>query len=618
MKRKTIIIYSAIACLLLQVAGSYGQEHKGPLCWNPYLFNNNDNAPKLKTTALTLPFFEDFTDYDLYPNHGRWVENQVYINNTMCVSPISRGVATLDALNEKGLPWVYSNTDFASADSLTSQPINLSPYTPADSLYLSFFYQPQGNGYFPLAQDTLFVYMKVKYGDWVPVWRTPGTSLAPFKQIMIPITDTLFLHSSFQFRFSNIAALNWADAIWNVDYVRLDINRNMNDTAFNDIGFSSDPSFLLNDYTSMPYRQFYAYPVGERTAFIVDSINNNNKTLQPLSVGFSARALNSASTVLRSPVMHNITIPPATIASVSDSAYTITITPGGPYDKVVFENKYFFQSTAATGSIPNDTIIKNQVFDNYLAYDDGTAEQSYYLTLYPSLPGKLEVEYHLNIPDTMRGMAIYFGRQVPSSSYKLFDIEVYSALSGINGATADNVLYRQEACSPGYADTVNHFWVYKFDNPVALPAGTFYTGAFMPALSGDDSLYFGFDVNRVGGNHAYYNVASAWVPSSLQGAIMMRPLLGQYVTASSVPVVKEAVRPKWEVTPNPAQDKLNIYFPGDEKAAYRITNIQGQTVLHGQAQSGTTIDIEGLKPGMYFVSIALSGLSGIPQKFIKL
>ena len=537
----------------------------------------------------------------------------------MCVSPVSRGVATFDALNEKGLPWnPLSNTDFSYADSLTSQPIDLSSLGPADSLYLSFFYQPQGNGFFPLPADTLFLLMRIRYGDWLPVWKMPGSSVQPFKQVMVPITDSLYFYSDFQFRFVNIAALNYSDAVWNVDYIRLDKNRSQADTAINDIAFSSDPTFLLNDYTSMPYRQFYANPTAERASQYTDSIHNNYNTPQSITYGFSARDL-ATGTVLQ-PLTLNSSIPPASnIRQLLNSSYSATVPPPASlYDKVVFENKYFVETSSATGSMPNDTIVREQLFDNYLAYDDGTAEQSYYLSLFPTLPGKIAIEHHLNIPDTMRGMAIYFGRQVPDASYKPFSIVVYSDLAGINGAVADHLLYLQDPCNPGYIDTINHYWIYKFDTPVPLPAGTFYAGVFMPAESGSDSLYFGLDMNRLGGNHTYYNVLSSWNPSLIHGAIMMRPLLGQSVTSSKI--TEAALRPKqtWEIAPNPATNELTFQFASDRQANYVITNIQGQVVMKGLIFADKTLDISGLQPGMYLVNITSNGVSEAPKKLIKL
>ena len=602
------------------------EEVAGPLLCNPALFNKQvPHKLVKKTTAaadpLMLPFFEDFTGYNVYPDSTKWQDYQVYINNTMGFRPVSRGMATFDALDYRGIPYdSFSNTNFRFADSLTSVPINMSLdiLSPADSVYFSFFYQPQGNSYYPLIQDSLILYFKTRFGGFEKIWSVQGSSLKPFTQVMIPIADSVFYDSSFQFRFVNVGALYWSDAIWNVDYIRLNKGRNLYDTVLNDIGFSSEPSFLLNDYSSMPYRQFYANPIVERASQYSVNITNNYQTPKTVTCGYTGIALNTGDILRGNTWNAAVTIPALTAQPQVFSRYNtlVPLTSVGIYDKVIFENSYFCQSISAADSSGNDTVKKEIVFDNYLAYDDGSAEKSYYLNLYPTLPGRLAVEYHLNMPDTLRGMSIYFGRQVPFAFNKLFSIEIYDALKGVLGFPADHLLYTQELCFPGYADSLNHFWNFKFDKPLPLPAGTFYAGTFQPAESGSDSLYFGLDVNRIGTNHAYYNVLSGWAPSQISGAIMMRPLLGQFVLSTDVDDVMQK-RQRLTLTPNPAEDQLRFEFDGNAEAQYTITDVQGRRVQQGAVRNGNTINIAQLMPGLYFVNIVTEGLPSATQKIVK-
>lgn len=592
------------------------QEHKGPLYYNSNINTCGHANLAAKKTSLALPFFDDFTINSIYPDTNKWTDHQAFVNNTMGKNPITRGVATLDALNEIGQPWdPYHNTVVRFSDSLTSRPLDLSSYSPADSLYLSFYFQPQGNGFYPLTGDSLFVFMRIRYGDWLPVWKVQGTSVKPFTQVMIPITDTLMYYNGFQFRFVNLAAMHYSDAVWNVDYIKLDAHRNINDTVITEVAYTDQPGSILNDYTSMPYRQFLAAPGAERAGTVSSTIRNNSTT-QPITRNFTAKDVASG-TVLLSPVTGTATLPDYSINNFTNSVYSSTVGSTGLFDKVVFENKFYIESTTGTGTTANDTIVSQQVFDNYLSYDDGSAEQSYYLTLFPTLPGKLAIEHHLNIPDTMKGMAIYFGRQVPFPGYKQFDIVVYSSLAGVNGASTDNIIYTQFTCSPGYADTVNHFWVYKFDDPVALPAGTFYTGVFMPAESGDDSLYFGLDVNRIGGNHVYYNVLSYWSPSTIHGAVMMRPLLGQNIVSSSVKDVSIADTHSTGFFPNPATTSIAFTLSAAHNALWKIADLTGRVLLEGEAMNGSIADITELKPGLYLVTLQAENGTIETQKLIK-
>jgi hypothetical protein len=600
------------------------QEAVGHLMCNPALFQQSRPIlPAKKTTAvepLTLPFFEDFTNYGPFADGGKWTDFHVYVNNTMGHNPISRGVATFDALDWRGIPYdSFNNVSFRYADSLTSQPINLSLnlVTPADSLYLSFFYQPQGKGFFPLLQDSLMLFLKTRFGGFKKVWSVAGTALKPFQQVMIPISDSLYFDSFFQFRFINIGALYWADAIWNVDYIRLNSGRSMGDTVINDFGFADNPSFLLNDYTSMPYRQFFAYPAAERASQYYLSLRNNYGFSQTTKQGYTATSLNTG-TLLKPHAWNSLSVPALNTSQISTPSYStlVPLSSVGNYARVVFQNKHYIESVSTSDPPENDTIVKDMVFDNYLAYDDGTAEKSYYLNLYPTLPGRVAVEYHLNKPDTVRGMSIYFGRQVPFATNKIFNINIYTSLAGVNGSPSDNLIYTQEYCIPGYIDTINHFWNYKFDVPVVLPAGTFYAGTFQPAESGSDSLYLGLDVNRIGSNHAYFNVLSGWEPSLVSGAIMMRPLLGQDFTASSVQDISLSAR-RWSVTPNPASEVLSLNYDGTDGERYTIVDLQGRQMLQGSVPADKSVNISGLAPGMYFIRLSGSINNFATLKFIK-
>ncbi len=621
---------AAILCLFIlgafaSLSPVYGQEYAGATNYNALLIGGPGNRvanKNAKTTitadTLTLPFFEDFTGYGVYPDTTKWVDYEVYINNTMGASPVSRGVATFDALDDHGYPYdSFSNINFRYCDSLTSQPINLSSSVVGDSIYFSFFYQPQGNGFYPLPGDSLMLYFKDQYGGFVKVWATKGTTLQPFRQIMIPITDTIYYHNSFQFRFVNKAALYWADAVWNVDYIRMDRNRYAGDTVITDVAFTTDPTFLLNDYSFMPYNQFIANPSGEIVTQVSDSIKNSSPTFQNVNYGFAVNDITGGAVLSPAGTIGATLISGHGSKQVTGPLSVSVFPPYPPGASVVFQTQYSL-SAPFGGPSANDTVIKNQVFDNYLAYDDGTAEKSYFLILSPTLDGRIAIEFHLNEADTMQGMAIYFGRQAPAPSYKNFNIFVWSALGNVNGASADVAIDSQEFYVPQYTDSQNHFWVYTFDNPLPLPIGTFYAGTQQPASSGDDTLYFGLDVNRIGANHAYFNVLHNWQSSLISGAIMMRPILGKHVIGTSVSNIR-LQQPKWQATPNPATDRLQLEIETETpQAVYHITDILGHCVLQGAATNNKVVDISSLTPGMYLVNIIINGVAGAPQKIVKL
>jgi hypothetical protein len=597
------------------LAASAQGEGVAPLRFNPQLKGITPKSSLAKKTAakLSLPFFEDFTDYALFPSSDRWADSEVYINNTMCIDPIARSVATFDALNKRGRPYdTVSRYSQLYADSLTSQPFDLSIHTPGDSIYLSFFYQPQGRGFSPETSDSFMLFFHRKSGGWQQMWAVPGADVQPFQQVMIKVADTDFLYDNFQFRFVNKASINSNDDVWNLDYIRMAANRNANDTAVRDLAFTDDPTFLLNDYTSMPYRQFLANAAAERSASMSGIIWNHYNTNATVNYGYTAVETTTGNPLGSASSTVNIT--PFDKQTFSFPVYSTTVTPPGNLSRIVYRNTFFLQSGSPNEPKANDTIVREQVFDNYLAYDDGTAEKSYFLNLASSLPGKTAIEFHLNRADTLRGMAIYFGQQVPTASGKYFSGVVYSKLGGIAGGTQDVKIHEQEFLTPIFTDSINCFTVYRFDTGIIMPTGVFYLGTTQPASSGSDSLYIGLDVNRVSGNHLYYNVLNSWQSSSVSGALMIRPLLGGPITGTAVDKVTTPAN-VLSVYPNPCRALLHISGKTDN-ARYLITDMQGRAVQEG-LYTNNGISVVSLPPGMYLLRLKQGEYWSVPQKFIK-
>ncbi len=141
------------------------------------------------TSAITLPFFEDFTTSHIYPDEKKWQEKAVFVNENFPYFATNIGVATFDALDSTGK--IYANADWVpfEADVMTSNAIRLDSIfdpvvrslSPADSLYLSFFYQPQGYGRKPESHDTLL--LEFSYlGD---------TAFAYYDTVLVPLNEIL-------------------------------------------------------------------------------------------------------------------------------------------------------------------------------------------------------------------------------------------------------------------------------------------------------------------------------------------------------------------------------------------------------------------------------------------
>ena len=128
-------------------------------------FGTTHDAPAMRGVAAArfLPFFDDFSHSNTYPDSTKWTDNNVLVNDGFPLCAPNRKGATFDVLDASGKVYSYAISNAFVAEYLTSARIRLDSImdpdpralTPADSIYLSFYYQPQGNGNPPEAQDSL-------------------------------------------------------------------------------------------------------------------------------------------------------------------------------------------------------------------------------------------------------------------------------------------------------------------------------------------------------------------------------------------------------------------------------------------------------------------------------
>ena len=120
-------------------------------------------ARHINETGIFLPFFDDFSQSRLFPDSTKWTDRNALVTDGFPLNPPTRNAATLDVLDEQGRVYDYAISNAFVAEYLTSARIRLDSVmepnpmalTPADSVYFSFWYQPQGNGNPPEAQDSL-------------------------------------------------------------------------------------------------------------------------------------------------------------------------------------------------------------------------------------------------------------------------------------------------------------------------------------------------------------------------------------------------------------------------------------------------------------------------------
>ncbi len=558
--------------------------------------------PALKSIkgSLELPFFDDFSGSDVYPDSRKWSDRYVFINSDYPVNPISVNVATLDAIDHTGALYEHATTWPFPADRLTSNAINLA-YPASDSIYLSFFYQPQGRGDIPQTHDSLRVeFFSPETEDWRVAWSVPGDSLHEFKLVMLPLSDPEYLQDGFRFRFSNIASI--ADNRhnpgtmgncdhWHVDYVYLNRGRTYADTVFSDVAFIKPIRSVLNNYEAMPWNQFQAGRIAEMGSVLPVAYRNLDNTERIVQRNFSIYD------VYENRTAHSF---PGGAAGIGprqihdfNADLTWSFTSANP-DSALFRVRAWL---TVEGLEPryNDTVVYHQRFSNYFALDDGTAENGYGLAGGGSENARIACRFRAYRADSLRAIKIYFNQSLNHASRQYFNLAVWDDDNGRPG----NIIYLQEGLRPVYEDELNRFHTYHLDNAVPV-SQIFYVGIIQTTT---EFLNIGFDVNRNNRNRLFYNIFGEWRNSSFEGSLMIRPVVGESHPPLSVadPPGTQHIR----VYPNPARDILFIdtgpeSAPGS--ATYSLINSAGQIVYQEDAAI-RSIDVSKFPAGIYFVRI---------------
>lgn len=593
---KRILIYTYIFTFFLNQ--SIAQEYTQAMRYSAMLEKANAefNYSRKTVDTLTLPFFDDFSKDGVYPNQQKWIDRNVFINNNFSKQPPSKGVATFDGFNAKGQPYVASEFAFGVCDTLTSAPIDLN-LAPSDSIYLSFFIQPQGYGRQPAINDSLILEFKnLNTGRFVKIASWPGAKSYAFKQILIPIKDTLFLKKGFQFRFKNKGSQYGADDHWHIDYVRLNKNRNSNDTLVQDVSINSNATPLLNPYSAIPWNQFDASLLAEN--HFVDIKNNFNSSsnvdftftsyLGSTKLDSVTKGLFLASGITSNEESKKVQIPAQTAAFNVLTTYTASTT-----------NDFIDV---------NDTLKSLQMFKDYYAYDDGTAEDGYGLTINGS-NGRFAYEFTTKNEDTLSHIQIHFTqKQVPIVN-EIFTLTVWKSL------TPEVILYQKTSQEPIYIDSLNGFTTYELDSTLLIN-GTFYIGWVQAS---NFFMNIGFDRNSVHSNFMYYKVnALGWQQSSLAGTAMIRPVFADRLSTG----IKNQRRYKQTFTifPNPGNGYMNLNYSENIKNEdiqfVKVYNMLGQEKY--TSTEITSIDISSLPKGMYIVQIVdFNNRTIATQKYLK-
>jgi hypothetical protein len=214
--------------------------------------------------TLSLPFFDNFSGPYTegaanHPDTNLWFDSRtVFTFRTSAINPPDVGTVEFDGTNDEAERYITVVAS-GTADSLLSQAFDLSSYSAADNIYLSFWVQPGGLADNPEDDDFLRLFFLDEDTNWVEqLVLAPGDTTS-FLPVAVPVNQPEYLHGGFQFKFENTAALTGHYDVWHLDYVSLDINRSLGDTVQPDAAVQNFARSILDTpYTHMTLREYNA------------------------------------------------------------------------------------------------------------------------------------------------------------------------------------------------------------------------------------------------------------------------------------------------------------------------------------------------------------------------
>ncbi|MDU0372359.1 T9SS type A sorting domain-containing protein [Hymenobacter endophyticus] len=601
--------FSSAALLSLAVVEAQAQVVQPLGAEPPHAIIHRPNAAQ-RPTALTLPFFDDFSrQKEGAPDGLRWeTTGGALVNNRFPRRPISRGVATLDGLDAQGNPR-GGISQLGDADALTSLPIDLSGQTVANNLFLSFFWQAGTVGGPPATNNTrpiaLYVDFKDAADQWQQVWqlRSPGDT-TNFRFKALPINQADFLHANFQFRIRVSGYLYNARDAWSVDYVRLDRNRTATDSAYRDIALSKPLPSALKRFTAMPITQFNQNPTQELADRTATSMNNLDAGPAPTPISWEGYldVLGGGSSLIaegnrsldaglrQQPIIGN------------PRRATVPTTPAA---KQLRQRVYLISNETSPLTLSNDTISRITDLADYYAYDDGTAEAT--ISLPPASTGPASyhaLRFDLNRPDQIR--AIQLAPLLLTAGGRTITINIWD--DNGNGQPAATPKASKSFTIPTTLPTGQTFITIPFDSPVPVTT-RFYAG--YGQASTPQFVQFQVDLNNAPPANTFFrNEFGAWSPASTAttggyipaGSLLLRPVTTGVITAAVAPA---EVATQYQLYPNPTTNG-QVQVQG-RYARAAVLDALGRVVWEQPTdQAGEATLHLPLSAGLYFVRLTLA------------
>jgi len=585
--------------ILLLVLGSFHAHSQ--IIINSFTSNSvSKNTPNIeRASPLTLPFFDDFLGADIDTN--LWINKGTSVTNGVALNPWSRGVATLDSYSSTGKAYNLSSPQaIGFSDTLATQEIDLSTLSPANNLYLSFFWQAQGLGEQPDPEDYLLLEAKKADNTWQTLWQKDG-SMPPnpnFEQVMVAIGDAGFFHDKFQFRFLRYGKLSGNFDVWHIDYVYLNQNRTTSNTTYPDIATTQATGSYFKGYTAMPAKHFFEN--GNPSQFL-----NNKITFGLKNLDASFRVLAYQCRVVDA--VTNTTVATLPLTALSANAplifpaddFKLEATPQMPTlpnttTKAILKTRLEVNTSDNNTFIPpidfrnNDTLVHTTVLDDYYAYDDGEAE---YVAGVNQRLGRIAVKFPVAQEAQLTDVDINIVPFVKDLSTQTFVLSVWKTVGGRN----QEVLF-QRSVPIRYPSTPNGFIRISVDSfQVVKATDTIYVGIQQTT---EDLIAIGFDANNDNGSLIYYNTSGIWEQdANIKGSLMIRPVFKNSVVTA---LENKDLEKLFKMYPNPARNSIKI--EGEQIQNVWLADLQGKIHPSTWQKDSQKLDFN-LPKGLYVVNI---------------
>lgn len=596
-------------------------------------------SARTQETPLGLPFFDDFSTtpaYDPatagsgYPDQTLWFESyDVWVSNGMGINSPTLNVATFDGIDSAGAAYSSNTTQNDFRDMLTSNAIDLSitnvSVAERPSVYLSFFYQWQGNGEAPDNNDFLRLEFLDPDSVWIPIVTKYGSvedNKTVFTPVNIQLLETKFFHDKFRFRFRNYGNTSGPFDSWHIDYVYLDKNRTPDGTGFPDRAIASGVSQVFGRYHSVPLTHYRLAPVYNAAEVDIQNLRAGAEG-SPTDINLQQTFMNyidGALTKVEKPFgpigskyPNNFLLPGERVRSllrtdtdpidVTDNFETYFLPDADSIDLRVRLELY---EPDAGLYLRNDTISTTYRLNDYYAYDDGTAE---YAAILNQSDDQVALGFDLltTEPQQLVGFDVY----IPRYGIDGFTSVNFFVMDSENGEPNNKLTSLTHIVRTESRDEFQSI----FFDPIIVE-GRFFIGW---KGSPDGQVRVGLDYSNNSTDLIYEDLNGViindklkWYPtqSLTQGTLMIRPNFG--AASPNTGVVTE--RPRINFYPNPSTG--SFYIDGSPKNL-EVFSMSGQRIAFTSTEeSGRTfITLTDVANGLYFLRLK-NGHTVVTEKIV--